>query len=325
MKDLVSIIIPVYNVEKYVQACLESIAAQTYTNLEVIIVDDGSTDSSGKICEAFCGQDNRFQYIRQTNQGAGIARNTGIRHSTGQYIMYVDSDDILLPDAVQLSYKLLVSGPYDWVMTGYTHVVENGNPLEPIRESSVLETMTGEKAAERLFFDSPNMVGNMRHTWGKLYTRGILEGLDYGSFYSGQDTHLNYRVFQRTRLGIFMDKTTTLWRQRPTSISYLNRDKQLYWAFMTNAALLSETPVGDESLFRTALLRKLYREMTVNRLHLTGTKYYDPFIRECRDIRNKTQKEYLKNHKISLKEKFISGISWFFPSLFRLVFRLKGN
>ena len=325
MNDLVSIIIPVYNIEKYVQACLESVAAQTYTDFEVIIVDDGSTDSSGKICDAFCMQDKRFRVVHQDNQGAGMARNTGIRHSSGHYIMFVDGDDILLPDALEVSYKLLVSGNYDWAMTGHTFADEGGNPTEPLRDSSVRETVTGEAAAEKLFFGSPYMVGNMRHLWGKLYTRAILEGLNFEPYYSGQDTHLNYRVFQRTGYGIFMDRTTILWRQRPTSISYLNRNKQIYWAFLANASLLSETLAGDETLFRTSLLKRLYRDMIVNRLHLKGTEYYDPFILKCRDIRNKTLKEYLKNHKISLKEKTVMGLLRLFPGLFKIVFKIKGN
>lgn len=325
MNDLLSIIIPAYNVERYVEECLESISAQTYANFEAIIVDDGSTDSSRKICEAFCEQDNRFQVIHQDNQGPGMARNTGISHSQGQYIMFVDGDDILLPNALELSYQLLVSGPYDWAMTGHTFADEKGNPMGPLRDSSIQETYTGEEAAEKMFFGSPYMVGNMRHLWGKLYTRAILEGLSLESYYSGQDTHLNFRVFQRTRLGIFLDKTTTLWRQRPTSISYLNRSKQMYWSFMANAALLSETQAGDHSIFRTSLLRRIYRDITVTRFHLAGTEYYDSFMRECHNILTLTKKEFIKNHNIRLIEKITLGIFWYFPWLFKLVFKLKGN
>ena len=94
---------------------------------------------------------------------------------------------------------------------------------------------------------------------------------------------------------------------------------------MANAALLSETQAGDNSLFRTALLRKLYRDMTVTRFHLTGTEYYDSFIRECRSIYDQTKKEFLKNHKIHLNERIMLITFWLFPWLFKFVFKLKGN
>ena len=92
---MISIIVPVYNVESYLKECLESIQKQTYTNFEVILVNDGSTDYSKDICEEYCRKDSRFHLINQKNQGQSIARNRGVAESTGEFIVFIDSDDIV--------------------------------------------------------------------------------------------------------------------------------------------------------------------------------------------------------------------------------------
>ena len=92
---MISVIVPVYNVEEYLEECLESIKNQTYSNIEVILVNDGSTDNSQAICERYCQQDPRFHLINQENQGQSVARNNGVAASTGELITFVDSDDVV--------------------------------------------------------------------------------------------------------------------------------------------------------------------------------------------------------------------------------------
>ncbi len=98
----VSVVVPIYNVERYLGACLDSIAGQTFRDLEVVLVDDGSTDSSPAIAESYAARDDRFRLIRQPNGGLGNARNTGTDHATGEYLAFVDSDDVLAPNAYEL-------------------------------------------------------------------------------------------------------------------------------------------------------------------------------------------------------------------------------
>ena len=92
---MISVIVPVYNVEEYLEECLDSIQCQTYSNIEVILVNDGSTDHSQEICERYCKQDPRFRLINQENQGQSVARNNGVAASTGELITFVDSDDVV--------------------------------------------------------------------------------------------------------------------------------------------------------------------------------------------------------------------------------------
>ena len=101
VKDMVSIIVPVYNVEGYIDRCLQSMAAQTYASLEIILVNDGSTDNSGAICERYCQADPRFHYYFKENEGVSAARNYGMAHASGEYYMFVDSDDYIDPDMIE--------------------------------------------------------------------------------------------------------------------------------------------------------------------------------------------------------------------------------
>ena len=123
---LVSVIVPVYNVEKYLSRCLDSILAQTYTNLEILIIDDGSTDNSGKICDEYSQRDHRFRVIHQENHGVGQVRNIGLRESKGEYIQFVDSDDWIEPETIASCYRFLQEYDADIVCFKVVHEYEDG-------------------------------------------------------------------------------------------------------------------------------------------------------------------------------------------------------
>lgn len=118
MADLISIIIPVYNTEKYINRCIKSIVNQSHQELEIIVVNDGSTDHSLSICETLATQDNRIKVISQDNGGVSKARNTGLRLAKGEYVMFLDSDDYMLPDMCKIMLNVLNSKQADCVICG---------------------------------------------------------------------------------------------------------------------------------------------------------------------------------------------------------------
>ena len=130
----VSVIVPVYNVENYLERCLESILAQSFTDFELILVDDGSTDGSGSICDEFAKIDQRISVLHQINQGVSVARNRGIAESRGKWISFIDSDDYILPDYLQVLYLGTLKSDTDMVMTGIKHIFENDSQREVVRE-----------------------------------------------------------------------------------------------------------------------------------------------------------------------------------------------
>lgn len=133
MNQLISVIIPVYNVEKYLDRCIESVINQTYKNIEIILVNDGSVDKSPEICDSWSKKDCRIKVVHKENSGAGIARNTGIEHAAGDYVLFVDSDDYINKNTVEKCYYIAKKDKSEMVMYGRTDVDSEGNEkIKPV-------------------------------------------------------------------------------------------------------------------------------------------------------------------------------------------------
>ena len=124
MKELVSIIVPVYNLEKYIEKCVRSLLQQTYTNVEIILVDDGSRDESGEICDRLASEDSRIKVIHKENGGLSSARNCGIENATGEYIMFVDGDDFISELMVEKLYVALKDNCADISVCCFKNIYE---------------------------------------------------------------------------------------------------------------------------------------------------------------------------------------------------------
>ena len=122
---MISVIIPVYNVEKYISQCLDSVCNQTNRDLEIILVDDGSTDASGKICDEYACHDKRIHVIHQKNSGAAAAKNAGLRVASGEYLSFVDSDDFLELNAYYYMIQIMQTQNADVVQCSYRDVFKN--------------------------------------------------------------------------------------------------------------------------------------------------------------------------------------------------------
>ena len=118
---LVSLIVPVYKAEKYIHQCIDSLLAQSYNNIEIVLVDDGSPDNCGAICDEYSSKDNRIKVIHQKNGGVSAARNTGIAHSRGEWIAFVDADDKVTNDYIEK----LITKDSDWIIGGYRDTNNN--------------------------------------------------------------------------------------------------------------------------------------------------------------------------------------------------------
>lgn len=135
-KGLVSVIIPVYNVEEYLSQCIDSVLAQTYPYFEIILVDDGSTDKSGNICDEYVVKDNRIAVIHQENKGLSEARNAGAEKSSGKYIYFLDSDDLILPETFEQLIEKMDSSDADFIFFD-AKSFEDGNPEKEIRQNYI--------------------------------------------------------------------------------------------------------------------------------------------------------------------------------------------
>ena len=167
MNDLVSVIVPVYKVEKYLCKCVDSICNQTYQNLEIILVDDGSPDNSGDICDAYAGSDARIRVIHKENGGVSAARNTGIDCATGEYIMFVDGDDWLASDAVEHLIGECKKHDADLMVGSYATIYARREIPSVVKTQEYIGAQIGENFIDLYLLNGANC-------WNKLYRTSLV-------------------------------------------------------------------------------------------------------------------------------------------------------
>ncbi len=166
-----SIIVPCFNVEKYIDECVRSLLGQTYVNFEIILIDDGSTDGTSDICINYSNIDNRVIYIRKENEGLSAARNLGIKHATGEYIVFVDGDDYITSNALENFYNCIREKKDDIVVTSLIEAYPNGECL--FKDSELYRIITNESPSEdvidALFTKSKNFWPAVKYIVSKNY------------------------------------------------------------------------------------------------------------------------------------------------------------
>ena len=197
----VSIVIPVYNVEKYLERCLFSIVNQTYKEIEIILVNDGSKDNSGAICDQFVKKDSRAKVLHQENRGLSEARNTGLRNVTGDYVMFLDSDDWLEFDAIEFLLGQAISQNADMVVGG---VFRTSNVVEHPKNTPVSYLLTQEEYAKRYFKIESQTIEY--YVWNKLYKREVVEGIEFPSGFFAEDVPTMFRYILNSERIVVTDK-----------------------------------------------------------------------------------------------------------------------
>lgn len=169
MEPKVSVVIPVYNVEAYLKRCVDSVIGQTYQNIEIVLVDDGSTDSSGKICDEYRENCDRVRVVHQENGGVSLARNTGVDTASGDYVVFVDSDDYAMPTYVEYLVGLALEFDAELAMCGHTVICEDGKRLNYV--SDFRGVYDKKDCQEKILYQE--VLGTS--PWGKIYAKRLFE------------------------------------------------------------------------------------------------------------------------------------------------------
>ena len=191
-EDLISIIIPVYNTDKYLKKCIDSIISQTYKNIEIILVNDGSTDNSKKICEEYVKKDKRIKLLNKENGGQGSAKNTGIQHATGKYIGFVDSDDYIDEDMYEVLYNLCIKNHADISMIAFNKVID-GKIVKTIDFNEKTMVLDRFNAMKELLLDYEIKSYN----WNKLYKKELFEETKFSEDLKYEDIEINAKLFTK--------------------------------------------------------------------------------------------------------------------------------
>lgn len=209
---LISIIVPVYKVEKYLDKCISSIVGQTYRNLEILLVDDGSPDRSGEICDTWAAKDSRIQVIHQQNAGGGAARNVALDRARGDLIGFIDSDDYMAPDMFEHLCGLLGQGA-DIAECGYLDVFDDNAVFDGnsgVRTYTAQEAMA-EHLRDRIF---------RQLIWNKLYRREVIGDIRFPVGTRIDDEFFTYRVLGNAKKLVRSEKVCYAYRQLGSSVMH---------------------------------------------------------------------------------------------------------
>lgn len=323
-EELISVIVPVFNVEEYLPRCLSSIESQTYSNLEIILVDDGSTDRSGHLCDDFAAKEPRAKVIHQKNQGQGAARNAGQDASSGDYLFFPDADDYFHRDILRLMYIAINQG--------------NGYDLAIVREKqtwSATEDVTSIIEPHYLERDQDGLITGLlargddpyySFMWNKLYRKSLIEMLRSRDYSRSEDFDFTFRAFLKTSSAILIDNDLYYWFQRTGSLTKDPHMPYLDVSCLARIYFRNHLELPEEKChYRSLLLQRLYRSLVFWKARsLSEGKYHDD-SRECRVIENATKKAYLADGSIPLFERAGCLLLVHCPHLTRLLMRVTNN
>ena len=219
---MISVVVPVYNVEQYLRQCVDSVLGQTFRDFELILIDDGSTDGSGVICDQYASQDARVKVIRQRNGGVASARNAGLDVASGEYAFFVDSDDYLHEKTLETLLQALIANDADVAFCDFRKIDARGKIIANLAATAPADgdaVFTSEAAVEKLAGENA-FIWNV--VWNKLYKAELLKGLRFPLVKMCEDDFFTYKTILASAKLAFVSQKLYFYRQNPQSLTQGN-------------------------------------------------------------------------------------------------------
>lgn len=278
---IISIIVPIYNVEEYLPKCIDSILNQTYKELEVILVDDGSPDSCGKICDRYAKKDERVKVIHQKNGGLSAARNSGLDCANGEYIGFVDSDDYIEPEMYEKLLEAIIKNKCAMSICNVNYVFEDGKiiPKNLKAKDEVFEF--ADAIREMNTYEKFDM-----GVWSKLFKKELFESIRFPVGKLSEDFYIMYRIFDRAQKVSYISETLYNYLQRTSS---LTRNKKI-----------------NHDFYKAAHDQMVYLDQKYPELSVVGHVSYVSAILTVYDyyLKNKVKcpKNFIKNSRKTIRK-----------------------
>ena len=311
VNPLISVIVPVYKVEKYLDRCVQSIIGQTYKNIEVFLVDDGSPDNCGKICDEYAEKNAFIHVIHQTNAGQAAARNHAVKHAQGEFIAFIDSDDYVEPDCLEYLLSLQQKYQSDMAIAGFTYLYEGKEPgiRDLANERDML--LNAEEALIRMNYNR----GFGATPWAKLYRKGLIIQHPFPEGQIYEDLATLYRIVGDCTRIAFGSRRVYYWIQRAGSTMRMTFDERQ----MAGMDAVSAQIAYVEKEYPAALNSAKYR-YTAKAVELTAVCFNSggdrSIFRRLRKLMRVYAKEVLrdKNAKTTMKLRIIAMGLGYYPA-----------
>lgn len=314
MEQLVSVIVPVYNVEKYLRGCLDCIVNQTYKNLEIILVDDGTKDNSDKICDEYAGKDNRITVLHTENRGQSAARNTALDVAKGEYITFIDSDDIVSTELIEELMRSALEENAEISICDSVNVYD-------ITKAPDYNTSSQEKTVSapiEIIRDMWYQKSFMPSPWAKLFKAEIFDTLRFKEGVIFEDIDILHEVFIRASKIVYIHKSLYgyVHHENSTTIKAFS-DKDLYILKVCEKIRNFAKEYG-QGLEKAALAYSVTGNMRIY-LAAPGEDKYMPVIKQTEDYIKENGRLVLKDRNIRRKSRLAIRLFYINKSLFRFV------
>jgi len=311
MSALVSIIIPVYNLENYIENCLDSLLKQIYRELEIICVDDGSSDKSGEIISAIAEKDSRVVYIRQENAGVSAARNNGLDNAKGDFIMFVDGDDYMHYRGVELLVKCIEEKQCNMVFGRGKLTPKLDEEMKPIENYKISEL------SENILFDD----SMDRAVWGKIFKREVLEKFRFPvGISNAEDFNFMLRVLYNYRdsIGYRINCTIYYYFMRENSASFHAFSPKNITEIDANAQNADYFSDKEECYLKSYSLLCLVKALLFVRTKSVGSDYEMDTRKAVKNAWKKYHRQFLHSGGISTKDKILFTVFYYSRHIYEL-------
>lgn len=319
---MVSIIVPVYNTEAYVKRCVESIIMQTHKEFEIILIDDGSGDLSPEICDKLSHNYEKIKVIHKENGGVSTARNSGLDAATGDYILFVDSDDVLLPNHVETLLSALKTSKCDISMCDYVYVKEDQKqPRIQQRLTGNDQIMTGIDAIKKMLYQNGIESGPV----GKLYRTTLFNCIRFSNNLSiAEDLEMNCKIFLKSKRVVHSPQKTYVYIQHTNSATTRSFQLSRLDALIAVNNIMSMVK-GYPSLERAAVRRLFIEAFGIIAILHKSPKQNPIIFNKCLKIINKYKRDLLRDKNVALRHRLAAALAIISPNLLFAVFGLKDN
>lgn len=290
---MVSVIVPVYNVDKFLRLTIDSILSSTYKDIELILVDDGSTDESPAICDEYSQADNRVKVVHKQNGGVSSARIEGLRVAKGEYISFVDGDDVIHSEMLEILINALQKDDFDFSMC-YLRKIHEGEEIKSLRTNVIVQSkiiLGANDYSKKIYSQNNNEIIQYHVVHNKLYRRSLVDEDMFCDLRSGEDTVWNHHLCLKMKKAILVEAELYYYIQHATSLTHEQMNPNYLDWIRSYDICLGFIPHENLELRKNCLLQ-LYKVMALILMKSHHTSFEEDVKKLNRDIFNRTKTEF---------------------------------